>query len=104
MLEEDKLLLVVAFSLNRSEQDGLARLKEVISRARDNGYRVIGLSASGEDLKSEINENFGLDLDWYFSDETTLKTISRSNPGLVLVRSGTIVEKKHWSDAEEMKF
>lgn len=104
MLEEDKLLLVVAFSLNRSEQDGLARLKEVISRARDNGYRVIGLSASGEDLKSEINENFGLDLDWYFSDETTLKTIIRSNPGLVLVRSGTIVEKKHWSDAEEMKF
>jgi uncharacterized membrane protein YphA (DoxX/SURF4 family)/peroxiredoxin len=104
LLTEDKLLMVVAYSLRRSETPGLQELDAVIERARSNGYRVIGLSASGEELKEQINEKYSLDLDWYFSDETALKTIIRSNPGLVKLHKGTIVEKLHWSDAEKLQF
>ncbi|UZH54393.1 DoxX family protein [Salinimicrobium tongyeongense] len=104
LLAEDKLLMVVAYSLRRSENPGLQKLDAVIERARNNGYRVIGLSASGEELKEQINEKFGFELDWYFSDETALKTIIRSNPGLVKLHKGTIVEKLHWNDAEKLQF
>lgn len=104
LMQEDKLLMVVAYSLRRSEAPGLSKLSEVIKEAKKNGYKVIGLSASGEELKSEVNQKYGLDLDWYFSDETALKTIIRSNPGLVRVHKGTIQQKVHWNDAEELQF
>jgi uncharacterized membrane protein YphA (DoxX/SURF4 family) len=104
ILEEDKVLMVFAYSLHRSETDGLKKLKPVIKEARANGYRVIGLSASGDELKSSINEQYDLDLEWFFSDETALKTVIRSNPGLVTLHKGTIVEKRHWNDAEKLHF
>lgn len=104
ILAEEKLLMVIAYSLDRSEAEGLKKLNSVIDRARSNGYRVVGLSASGEDLKEQINERYDLDLEWYFSDETALKTIIRSNPGLVKLHDGTILEKLHWNDAEKLRF
>lgn len=102
ILQEDKVLLVIAYSLRRSEAEGLKKLQKVIEKAERNGYRVVGLSASGEELKSQVNEKYNLDIDWYFSDETALKTIIRSNPGLVKLREGTIIQKVHWNDAEEL--
>ena len=104
ILAEDKLLMVITYSLGRSEGDGLQKLESVIERARSNGYRVIGLSASGEELKDQINQQYGLGLEWYFSDETALKKIIRINPGFVKLREGTIVQKRHWNDAEELQF
>ncbi|WP_029037968.1 BT_3928 family protein [Salinimicrobium xinjiangense] len=104
ILQEDKLLMIVAYSLNRSEADGLKRLRNLIQEARKNGYRVIGLSASAEELKQEVNERYNLNVEWYFSDETALKTIIRSNPGLVRLEEGTIKQKVHWNDIEDLQF
>ena len=103
LLQEDKLILIVAYSLRRSEAKGLARMSKLAEEARAKGYKVIGLSASGKELKEEISEKYNLDFEFYFSDETALKTIIRSNPGIVKVERGTIKQKLHWSDAEELK-
>lgn len=104
MLQEDKLIVIVAFNLDRSEAKGLEKLHEVAMRAKENGYKVIGLSASSGELKSAIKEKYNLDFKFYFSDETALKTIIRSNPGIVKLHNGTIIKKLHWSDAEDLEF
>ena len=104
ILQEEKLLMIVAYSLGRSEADGMKKLKKAVDLARQNGYMVIGLSASGEDLKASANKHYGLNVEWYFSDETALKTIIRSNPGLVRLENGTIMQKVHWNDAETLRF
>lgn len=103
ILQEEKLLMIVAYSLGRSEADGLKKMKEVAEKARAEGYRVVGLSASGEELKSETNEIYDLGIEWFFSDETALKTIIRSNPGIVRLQNGTIEQKLHWNDSEELQ-
>ena len=103
ILQEEKVLMIVVYSLRRSEADGLKKLSKVTERARSAGYKVIGLSASGEDLKAEMKQRYNLDFDFYFSDETALKTIIRSNPGLVRIEDGVIAQKLHWNDAEELE-
>lgn len=103
MLSEDKLLMVVAFNLSRTERDGWKRIKPTLEKARAKGWRVIGLSASGIPQKQAHNEEFGLDLDFYFTDETVLKAMVRSNPGLIKLRKGTIEQKVHWNDVEKLE-
>ena len=103
-LQTPKLLIVVAYNLAVSEATGLAVLNQTVSLARAAGYRVIGLSSSGKEEVNQYKAQFGLDLDFYFCDMTTLKTIVRSNPGLITLQSGTITQKVHWGDAKELKF
>jgi len=103
LLQEEKLIMIVAYSLGRSEAKGLAKMGAIAENAKSKGYRVIGLSASGEELKAEVKEKYHLDFDFYFSDETALKTIIRSNPGIVRLNRGTIQQKLHWSDAEKLE-
>jgi hypothetical protein len=43
-----------------------------------------------------------LNFKFYFCDETALKTIVRSNPGILELNKGTIVQKLHWNDTEKM--
>lgn len=103
LLKEPKLLVIIAYSLRRSEDEGLSKLQPLIEEAKSKGYRVIGLSASGDDLKARMSDKYDLDLEWYFSDETALKTIVRSNPGILKLQQGTITQKLHWNDSEKLE-
>jgi hypothetical protein len=38
-----------------------------------------------------------------FCDETTLKTMIRANPGVLILNKGTVVEKKNWVDLEDIQ-
>jgi len=103
LLAAPKLVVIVAYNLAVSETAGFASVKEAVARARNAGYSVIGLSASGPDEVNDYKSRFGLDFDFYFCDMTTLKTIIRSNPGIMEWRSGVIQQKLHWSDAYQLK-
>jgi peroxiredoxin len=72
--------------------------------AKNKGYKVIGMSASNEELSNRVIAKFKLEFPFYFTDETTLKTIVRSNPGILVLEKGTIVEKVHYNDMEDLKF
>ncbi|MFN7014188.1 MAG: hypothetical protein ACK4ON_07975 [Bacteroidia bacterium] len=40
-------------------------------------------------------------LDFYNVDETTLKTMIRSNPGIMLLKKGTVVAMWHHNDTPD---
>ncbi len=102
-LEEEYLLLVIAYDLNKSEREGFQAIKRVTDRALGLGYKVAGLSASNLERAERLIEDYDLKFDFYFTDETTLKTIVRSNPGLLLLNRGTILQKLHFNDAGDLK-
>ena len=102
ILEEENLVVVIAYSLRNTEKDGYSGIKQVTDEALKNGYRVVGLSASSQEETEALAEKYKLNFDFYFCDETTLKTIVRSNPGLLELNRGTIEQKLHWNDAHKM--
>ncbi len=63
--------------------------------AVDNDARFYCLTASGDEGISRWQDITGAEYPFCIVDETTLKTIIRSNPGLLLLRDGTVVRK--WS-------
>ncbi|WP_034889915.1 BT_3928 family protein [Gillisia sp. Hel_I_29] len=101
-LAEDKLIMIVAYNLRNTETQGYKEIKLLTDSALRNGYTVIGLTASGKDKQEELIEKFDLGFEFYQSDETGLKAIVRSNPGILVLNKGTITQKKHWFDAAEI--
>jgi uncharacterized membrane protein YphA (DoxX/SURF4 family) len=103
ILEEEKLLMIVAYNLRNTERDGYPAIKSLSEEAAAKGYRVVGLTSSGRDAQESLKDKYGLDFEFYQADETLLKTIVRSNPGILTLRRGTITQKKHWFDAEDIE-
>ncbi len=102
-LEKDKLLMIVAYDLKSSEKEGLKKLKTLSDEALKKGYSVIGMTTSDETTKQAFKAEYGFDFDFYLCDEKVLKTIVRSNPGVVILNKGTVMQKKHWNDIDELK-
>jgi len=95
ILSNENLVLIVAYDLHKTEKEGFTAIKELTDAALKMGYKVIGLTASGDDLKQEITAAYDLKFDFYQSDETVLKTIVRSNPGILILKNATVTKKKH---------
>lgn len=102
-LAEDNLIVIVSYSLEKIEKEGAARLKATSDKAIENGYRVIGLTASGEETKQKLNAEYNLNFDWYLCDEKALKTVVRSNPGILELDAGTVKQKLHWNDIDDLE-
>ncbi len=102
LLNEENLIVVVAYSLSNSEKEGFVNLKKATDNALENGYKVIGLSASSQAMTETLTKEFKLNFKFYFCDETALKTIIRSNPALMELQKGTIMQKLHWNDAKDL--
>ena len=103
-LEEEKLVMIVSYSLEKAEVDGFKKLKAMTDLAQKNGYKVIGLTASGYAKKMEVKSVYDLDVDFYLCDEKVLKTIVRANPGVLVLEKGTVTQKVHWNDIDDLEF
>ncbi|MGY0391935.1 BT_3928 family protein [Bizionia sp. KMM 8389] len=101
-LNEDKLIMIVMYNLATAESEGVAKLKAFSDKAIKKGYTVIGLSASGGAEKEQFKMTHALNFDFYLCDEKALKTIVRASPGIVKLQKGTVVQKAHWNDIEDV--
>lgn len=102
LMSKEKLMLIVAYNLKLSSNEGMSHMKKLSEHALENGYTVYCFSASTlEDFKN-IKDEFQFDFDLLFCDETTLKTIIRSNPGVLTLNKGTITGKWSWRQAESI--
>ena len=102
LLEQEKVVLVVIYNLDKADANGFPAIKEFSNKAIGKGYTVYGVSASFSDDLQEAKEEYGLPFEFLFCDETTLKTMIRANPGVMILDKGTVIEKKNWGDLEDI--
>lgn len=87
-------LLMISKKLDEAASERLAAGFVLGAACLENGIDFYVLSASGS---TEVR-NFDNGLIFCSGDETTLKTMIRSNPGYILLREGTIIEKWSWAN------
>ncbi|WP_196886095.1 BT_3928 family protein [Aureivirga sp. CE67] len=102
ILAQDKVLLIVSYDIYKSDFEGFDAIKPIADEAIKKGYHVYGLSASTTEDTNMIKEDYELPFNFLFADETMLKTMIRSNPGIVELHKGTIVGKWAWRDAGDV--
>jgi uncharacterized membrane protein YphA (DoxX/SURF4 family) len=72
------------------------RISPLINAAREDGLNVIFTVSATEDMVASFINAGGPDVPYYQTDETSLMTFLRSNPGVVLLKNGTIIKKWHY--------
>ena len=102
LLKKEKVILVIIYNLDKVDVNGFPAIKEITTKAKKKGYTVYGVSASFSDELILTKEKYNLPFDFLFCDETTLKTIIRANPGVIILNKGTVVEKKNWVDVKDI--
>lgn len=102
ILNEPKVILLISYDLNKSKEKGMEKLEEFHKTASAKGYHVIGMTSSGEEVIQKYKKQYGLTFDYYFCDATTLKTIERANPSIVVLEKGTIIQKEHFNDIDKV--
>lgn len=102
LMEKEKLMLVVAYNLEMTSEKGMRQIKNLSEKAMEKGYSVYCFSASTQEDYEKLKERYKLDFDLLFCDETTLKTIVRSNPGILTLNKGTITGKWSWRQVDHI--
>ena len=90
--------LLISPILEKADDSNFGNIDQIYEYAQDHGYRFICLTASGEKAIAKWQDITGAEYPFYTTDATTLKTMIRSNPGLMLIKGGTIIRK--WSHNE----
>jgi hypothetical protein len=101
-LAEYNLLMLVSYNLDTADAAGLKKLKALSDKAIYMGYTVIGLTASGAQTKKKIQSIYDFNFEFYLCDEKALKTVIRANPGVLQLSRGTVLQKVHWNDIEDL--
>lgn len=93
--DEGYTFLLIAPRLEFADDSNVDLINEAYDYAMANGYAFYCLTSSDSIARSYWTEHTGAEYSFLLGDEQTLKTIVRSNPGLVLMHDGVIVNK--WS-------
>ena len=89
------VFLLVSPQLQDADDSQLDLINQLYEYADDNDYPFYCLTASGKQGISGWIDRTGAEYPFCQTDETTLKTVIRSNPGLLLLKQGTVIRK--WS-------
>lgn len=104
--EEEYIFFIIIPNIKKINDAGFEKVKAVAQAAeKDNKYAFI-LTGSIIDEVKKYEEQHHTNFEIYNTDETALKTIMRSNPGLLILKKGIIVGKYHFnnlSDYETLK-
>ncbi len=99
LASEDYILLMISKKLAEADPEKLQKGFEVGEFCLNNRTGFYIVTASGADEISEYSNGLTI----CQGDETTLKTVLRSNPGYMLLKKGTIIDKWSWANLPDQK-
>jgi len=98
MTEEQPIFALIIPDIRKTNQESLAEIKELLDAAVKDGHYAIALTGSSISTVEEALSKAGIRVDVFNVDATPLKTIMRSNPGILVLKKGTILAKHHYND------
>jgi uncharacterized membrane protein YphA (DoxX/SURF4 family) len=101
---KDKKLLLVVHDVNKADVEAIKEVREIAKQWTKEGNEFWALTASSKDeVEAFRHEHQISEFDFYYGDNTNLKSIIRSNPGLVLITDTSVV-RKAWPSTRLPKY
>ena len=96
-------ILAVAYNLTQSDVQYQPAINRLAEYAQEKGIRFYGLTSSSERDIETYKKRYHVPYEFCTADEIQLKTMIRSNPGVIILREGTILDKWAGKDVPDVK-
>lgn len=103
---QGNVLLFVSKDLENANTSKQGDMNELSKMAAEAGWMSMGLTNAPWDENRTFQEVHGVTYDMFTCDQTELKIVIRSNPGIVWLNNGVVQHKWAWRDVpawEELK-
>jgi len=88
------LFLFITYDVSKSDKEASKQFSSIASAIEKDGFKIYGATSS--DLSGETEDyrhDNQLAFEFLQGDEKVLKTIVRSNPGLLMLKDGKVINK-----------
>lgn len=98
VLSMKNVFLLVAYKLSKTNEEVQSKVNDFVALCQKDGIEFIGLTSASQKEIEAFRQKHNSMYQFYNTDETALKTMIRSNPGLMLLQNGTVVDMWHYND------
>jgi hypothetical protein len=92
--DKNYVFILVAHNLEKSSRKPQVKINNLAEWAMKQGFSFICLTSTAPEKAAAFAQETRAPYKFFNCDEVTLKTMNRSNPGLMLIKDGTVI--KHW--------
>lgn len=96
-----KRVLILISNISKMDQRNFEDIDNLIKDLKGTEVRISMISASSEDEIKAMIQRLNWDVDYYMADATVVKTIIRSNPGIMVLQEGIIMGKYHHNNTPD---
>ena len=104
LLKGNKLILIIQ-GLDKLDRDRMPQIAELMQQAARSPRHIepVILTAAPQRDFDIFRHEKHLAAPYYFADATVLKTMIRSNPGMMLLQNGRVLAKWHYHDLPSLR-
>ncbi|HTI59138.1 BT_3928 family protein [Mucilaginibacter sp.] len=89
--------VIVAYDLSKTNTDAMGQLNALaINMAQNYNTRTVLLTSNSPKDAEEFSKKNHLIMEIFYADAVPLKTMIRANPGIFLMKNGTVINKWHY--------
>lgn len=88
----DYNFLLIAYDLDETDKKVQGKINDFVALCKNDSISFIGLTKSDKEQISDFRHEVQAMYEFYNTDGTVLKTMIRSNPGLILLKAGTVID------------
>ena len=90
-------LVVVAYDLNHTYEDAIAKINALALNAADQfNIRTVLLTSNSAQDAADFSKRMKLFMEVFYVDPVPLKSMVRANPGVLLLKNGVVIGKWHY--------
>ena len=90
-------LVVVAYNLNETDEKAIAEINALaLNAAEQFNIRTVLLTSNSAQDADKFSKRLKLFMEVFYADAVPLKSMVRANPGVLLLKNGTIINKWHY--------
>jgi uncharacterized membrane protein YphA (DoxX/SURF4 family) len=96
VLSMDHVFLLVSYEIEHANEGVQSKINDFVALSQKQGIEFIGLTGSLPAAVDKFRHEHNSMFDYYYCDATALKTMIRSNPGLIYLEKGTVKAMWHY--------
>ncbi len=104
LLNLDKVLFIVSYDLEQTNMEAWKELAKISKQAKEQGVKVYAITNGLPTETIALNKKIGATIDFLTMDATELKILVRSNPGVLYLQKGTVIQKYGYNRLDNLQF